>query len=372
MLPLIHLLAQTPPPDNVAQRAAQVSQAVSQGFDELWQEVLGGPLYSAMCTVGTLFAITTLGFYILEWTKQVLNNEEQRAFSSFIWPLIISALLFNNGQLLGRTTVGIKDYINNVNNYVLTRTAVGVDLRAAYTRALGVTAVRSAIGREIEMCQSSSLSPQDGIDCLQEARGRLMSQYPSYFGATGPFAWLIDRIDTVISAPIQAIRGGANPIQVLLSPFSGYVGSVVSENITNILVGLSGAYQWGIELTMLLSAYLGPLAVGGSLLPYGSRSIFAWLTGYFSVGMAKLGFSIITGFAAELIANSRSDQPLFFLFTIGIIAPFLATGLAAGGGLALLNQINKAADEAKNLAKDVAVTVSTGGGGGVARMIRPR
>ncbi|BBD63166.1 hypothetical protein NIES2109_60160 (plasmid) [Nostoc sp. HK-01] len=358
--------------DNLASRAAQVSNAVSIGFNELWTEVLGGQLYASLCTVGTLFAVTTLGFFILEWTKQVINNEEQRAFSSFIWPLIIATLLANNGQLLGKTTVSIKDYINNVNNYVLTRTAVGVDLRAAYSRAMGVAAVRAAIGREIEACRTSNLSPQETVECLEQAKQTLSRQYPDYFGASGPFAYLIERINRVISAPQQAIQSGANPIQVLLSPFSAFVGSVVAENITNILVGLSGAYQWGIELTMLLTAYLGPLAVGGSLLPYGSKAILAWLTGYFSVGMAKLSFNIIAGFAAELIANSRSDQPLFFLFTIGIFAPALATGIAAGGGLTLLIQINKAADESKNVAADIAVTVVTGGAGGIARLVRPR
>lgn len=358
--------------DNLADRAAQVSIGVSIGFNELWQEVLGGELYGSLCTVGTLFAVTTLGFYILEWTKQVLNNEEQRAFSSFIWPLLVATLLMNNGQLLGKTTVTIKDYINNVNNYVLTRTAVGVDLRSAYSKAMGVAAVRAAIGREIEACRTSQLSPQETVQCLEQAKQTLSKQYPEYFKAEGPFAWLIDRIDTIISAPQQAIQSGANPIQVLLSPFSAYVGSVVAENITNILVGLSGAYQWGIELTMLLSAYLGPLAVGGSLLPYGAKPMLAWLTGYFSVGIAKLGFNIIAGFAAELIANSRADQPLFFLFTIGIFAPALSTGLAAGGGIALLTQINKAADEAKNFASSVAVTVVTGGAGAAAKFIRPK
>ncbi|MBD2473356.1 hypothetical protein H6G90_38245, partial [Nostoc sp. FACHB-145] len=168
-----NLLAQIPngliSNDNLASRAAQVSDAVSQGFNELWSEVLSGQLYASLCTVGTLFAITTLGFFILEWTKQVINNEEQRAFSSFIWPLIIATLLANNGQLLGKTTVSIKDYINNVNDYVLTRTAVGVDLRAAYSRAMGVAAVRAAIGREIEACRTSNLSPQETVECLEQA-----------------------------------------------------------------------------------------------------------------------------------------------------------------------------------------------------------
>lgn len=139
------------------------------------------------------------------------------------------------------------------------------------------------------------------------------------------------------------------------------IGSNVIQIVSTVLLGLSGAYQWGIELTMLLTALIGPLAVGGSLLPYGAKSIFVWLTGYFTVGMAKLSFNVIVGFAGELIANSRSDQPLFFLFVIGIMAPFLATGLATGGGLALLTQINKAAEMYTTIAVDIGSAVITKG-----------
>ena len=356
---------------DLVENSAKNADAISKSFDNLWRELLNGQLYGSLCTVGTLFAVSTLVFFMIEWTKQMLNFEETRAITDLIWPLTVAALLFQNGQLLGQTTTAVRDLINNTNNYVLIRTAQGVDLRAAYQKALGVEGVRSAIGREMEMCRSSSLAPQDAVDCLKEAKQRLINQYPSYFtGESGMFSWLIGRIDRIINAPIEAIQRGANPVQVLLSPFSAYIGSVVAANITNILVALGGAYQWGIELTMLLTALLGPLAVGGSLLPYGSRSISTWLTGYFSVGMAKLCFNIIAGFAAELISSSSSDQPLFFLFVIGIIAPALATGLAAGGSLALLSQLNKATDQAVNVAKDIAVTVVTRGSGGVAKLIR--
>ncbi len=53
------------------------------------------------------------------------------------------------------------------------------------------------------------------------------------------------------------------------------------------LFALAIAFQWIIEVCMLLTALLGPLAVGGSLLPVGQKAIFAWLTGFFSVGMIK-------------------------------------------------------------------------------------
>lgn len=356
---------------SLVKRSAEIADSVTTGFDNLWTELLSGQLYASLCTVGILFAVATLVFFMIEWTKQMLNFEETRAITDLIWPLTVAVLLANNGQLLGQGTIGVRDYINNVNRYVLERTVEGVDLRAAYQKALGVEAVRSAIGQSIKACQSSSLNSQEVVDCLKAAKDKLKNEYPSYFDKDGGvFGWVLDRIEGIINAPIQAIQSGANPIQVLLSPFSSFIGSVVAGSITNVLVALGGAYQWGIELTMLLTALLGPLAVGASLLPYGSKSIFAWLSGYFSVGMAKLSFNMIAGFAGELIASSRSDQPLFFLFVIGIIAPALATGLAAGGGLALLTQLNRAADQAVNVAKDVAVTVVTQGGGMLVKYLR--
>ena len=54
---------------------------------------------------------------------------------------------------------------------------------------------------------------------------------------------------------------------------------------------------------MLLTALLGPMAVGASLLPYGSKQIFTWLKAFFSLGMAKLSFNIILGLCGQLVSN---------------------------------------------------------------------
>jgi len=353
---------------DLIEQAAQAAQALAQGFDELWQEVATGGLYAALCNVGVLFAVATFVFFMVEWTKQMLNGEEQKPYTDFIWVLIVIVLLANRGQVLGQGTIAIRNYINNTNTIVLKEAAAGTDLAGAYQRATGVVAVRSAIGNEIRACKTSSLTPEESVRCLQSARARLTNQYPEYFteapGAgtwAAPFASFVQTLDRIIQAPIDAINNRANPLQVLLSPFSAFVGSQVIDIISSILLALNGAYQWSIELTMLLTAYLGPLAVGGSLLPYGSKAIFAWLTGYFSVGIGKLSFNIMIGFAGQVMATSSADQPLFFLFTIGIMAPFLSAGLAAGGGLALWQQINKASEIYTSIVIDASKALVTKG-----------
>ncbi|RCJ22871.1 hypothetical protein A6770_29345 [Nostoc minutum NIES-26] len=358
---MYHLLAQLEGSELV-QQANDNAVVVAEGFNELWNKTINGEVYASMCTVGVLFAIATLTFFMVEWTKKMMSGDEQRAYTDFIWPLIVVLLLTNNGKLLGDSTLGIRNYINNVNSLVLTSTAVGIDLKQAYQKALGTEAARSAIGIAVSRCKNSSLTPQEEVDCLEQAKQELTKKYPDKFNKNnGIFAWFVAAIDGAVDAYKDLSQGNATPTDVLLSPINAFIGSSITDIISIILIGMNGAYQWSIELTMLVTAFLGPIAVGGSLLPYGAKSIYTWLVGYFSIGIGKLCFNIIVGFAGQLIADSKTYQPMFFLFTIGIMAPFLATGLAAGGGLAVLAQINKAAETYSTIAIDISKAIFTKG-----------
>jgi hypothetical protein len=131
---------------------------------------------------------------------------------------------------------------------------------------------------------------------------------------------------------------------------------MITGFVAVILLALNNAYQWGIEFTMLLTALLGPLAIGGSLLPFGVKPIFAWLTGYFTVGMAKLCFNIIIGLCGQLIANSQQNQPMIFLLFIGLVSPILASALAAGGGLAVWTGLGKVTAFGAEMAAPIAIS----------------
>ena len=363
-------------------QAANTADGIAKGFDDLWTETINtgaaspaGGGWNSMCTVGTLFAVATLAFFMVEWTKNMLDGDEKRSYTELIWVIIVVALLANNGLLLGKATLGVRNYINNVNKFVLENAAASADLRASFQGVLEAQTARLAMGNAVNNCQQKSKTPQENVDCLKQAKQQFQSEFPSLFAKSGgnlpgPLIDIVQKIDRNISAVSDAIKNGANPLEIALSPINAAIGSEIMEFVTIIMLALNGAYQWAIELSFLLTALLGPLAVGGSLLPFGTKPIFAWLTGFFSVGMAKLSFNIITGFAGQLMATSRASQPMFFLFTIAIFAPFLASGIAAGGGLAVLTQINKASTFYTNLAIKVGSTVATGGMGGAASALR--
>ena len=337
---------------DLIENASAGASLVAEGFNELWQQTLTGGLYASLCKVGVLFAFASLSLFMVHWFKHMIYDEEQRAFSELIWPLIVTVLLANNGSLLANSTLALREYINSVNNYILEYTAADADLRAAYQQALGQAALETAVGNAIQECRSSQLSNEEGIQCLKQARADLEAKFPdifkdaeggSYLGAAD--SWVTQGLDKINQAVSEAEGDGlvGSIANKFTAASSAAIGAVVTTFITSLLLALNNAYQWGLELALLLTALIAPLAVGGSLMPIGNKAIFGWLTGFFTVGLAKLSFNIILGLAGQLIATAKASQPMIFLAFIGLVAPFLATGIAAGGGLAVLTQLNNGA-----------------------------
>ncbi len=332
------------------ENAAAGASLVADGFNQLWEQTLTGGLYASLCKVGVLFAVGSLALFMVQWGKQMLNGEEQRAVAELIWPLVVALLLANNGKILASGTLMLRGYINTVNNYVLEYTAADADLRAAYQQGIGQAAVEAAVGNAIQQCRSAQLSNQEQIECLQQAKEELQAKFPNIFQGDkgeGISGWVLQGLDKIDQAAQEA-DGGSNPIEgianKLTAASSAAIGAVVTSFITSLLLALNNAYQWGLELALLLTALIGPLAVGGSLMPIGTKAIVGWLTGFFTVAIAKLSFNIILGLAGQLVATAQASQPMIFLAFIGIVAPFLATGIAAGGGMAVLTQLNKGAE----------------------------
>ena len=345
---------------DILENAAGGAQLTASGFNNLWDQTLNGNMYGSMCKVGQFFAVATLTLYMVELGKNWINQEDMKALSSWIWPIVVVGLLTNNGALLRSGTLAIRGYINTVNNEVLEFTAAGANLEVAFNRAVGNIALQQQVGAAMERCRSIPGNSQDSITCLQQAEAELKSSAPKLFKgeALDNGSWEFNPLKSLSDAK-DAIEN-LSPGQIaekIGNSITSAIGSMITGFVAVILLALNNAYQWGIEFTMLLTALLGPLAVGGSLLPFGIKPIFAWLTGYFSVGMAKLCFNIIIGLCGQLIANSQENQPMIFLLFVGLVSPILASALAAGGGLAVWTGLGKTA----SFGAEVAAGIATAG-----------
>jgi len=298
----------------IAQDGANASAAISAAMDKLWIDVLGGGLYGAIASLGVFFAVGTLLIFMVQWFKAMIEGDNPQAFSEIVWPLLVIVLLANNATVLSACTLQLRGIINQVNQTILTSTSGSLQLQEAYQQALSQLG-NEAVAKSLASQCAAVGEPIQQAECLKNATQQAGSSPQQSSG---------DNIFT---------RDYGKEIQEGIS-------NVFAVAVKGWLIAFGIAFQWIVEVSLLLTALLGPLAVGGSLLPVGQRAIFAWLTGFFSVGMVKLSFNIIVGLVATLVINAKNADSMVFAFATGLLAPVLSLILAAGGGMSVFNSLS--------------------------------
>ncbi|QFS47490.1 hypothetical protein [Nostoc sphaeroides] len=332
--------------DDALNNGAATSLSIAEGWNKQWLDLLqnntSNNLYGALTTLGIFFAVGTLLFFMIQFLKDLISYEYSRPISALIWPFVVVILLSNSGKgsILSNLTLGLRGFLNNVNQQVV----VSADAGQMYQQALNMSIAEEVTGSFLRPCQS--LTGLQQSQCFTNAADRINILLQKYRNTYGRRVW-INRLQTKVD-DIRYDKGFVSE-----NEFNSLLGSTVQTSIKNFLVSLQYAFQNLIEATMLLIALLGPIAVGGSLLPVAGKPIFAWLTGFLSIGIAKISFNIIAVLTATVIVNgpgqSASADPdlMWFIIFLGILAPILSLLVAAAGGFAVFSGISNTASLVK-------------------------
>lgn len=304
----------------ITEDGATASAAIAASMDQLWQDVLlsgggSGGLYGAIANLGIFFGVGTLLLWIVNWAKNLLEDNYIGSFHEIIWPLIVIVLLSNQASVLAQCTLQLRQIINQTNQMVLQSTSSSIRLQDAYKQIMQELGTQDVAEGMVSQCASIA-DPAEQQACLDNAK----SQAQTISG--------------------QLNQQPSNGFQKFMEGIGQFPGHVLQTAVRGWLMAFGIAFQWITEISMLLTALLGPLAVGGTLLPVGQKAIFAWLTGFFSIGMVKLSFNIINGLVATLVLNAGANDPMIFAFATGLLSPILALTLAAGGGMAVFNSLS--------------------------------
>ena len=303
--------------------AAQTSTEIANQLNELWEVTLSSPLWDALNDVGLLIACATLGFFILHLIVQLDQSEFGfPAFSELIWPLILILAFANNGALMADTCIGIRNYINNVNTFVLQYTASGISLQEAFEEARNTGVGDTLIADIIDRCNNPEFTPAQTLQCLDDGEAEAEEIMNQITGGS-PTSWWGRFLDRLDQARDLVTEEGGGLGSLITAQLSATWGAIATTVIKQLLYGLNAAYQWGVEIALLITALISPLAFGGTLLPrsLGIRPIIPWFSGMLALGMAKLSFNITIGLVSLLIVNAEANEPMFFAVFIGVFAP---------------------------------------------------
>ena len=326
---------------------------VSANWDNTWNLVLTAPsdttLYGILAKLGVLLALITMIFMLLELYRDV-SDGKNGSLSGLIWPVIVAFLLINHGVNLGWITLAMRNGLNQVSTNVLSTAISGAQLNNLYQKANGNIALQGLVSQTFTNCKG--LSGEAQSKCLSSA----LDQAQSYVNDFGP------------SLPAQVINSFTQRITDLRTSLSSVttnpglgIFKLVQPSwmpiVTAILFFMQIAYQNMLEAALLITALFGPVAVGGSLSPYGPKAIFAWLTGFFGIGFGHICFNIIIGLTALISTETGVGDPTWFAIFSGIFAPILASALAAGGGLVVWSALTSSVSNTFKAALDLALKI---------------
>ncbi len=336
--------------DEVLNNGKATYQSIAKGWDNQWLNSLQidpnpeiTTLYEALTNLGIFFAVGTLLFFMIQFLRDLISYEYSRPISALIWPFLVVLLLSNSGNrtMLSNLTLGVRYVLNSVNQQVM----VSADAGEMYQQALNMSVAEEVTGSFLRPCLS--LTGQQQSECFKKAADKINILLKKYRDEYGRNRIWISRLQNKVN------NISLGPGFVSETSFNSLLGSTVQTSIKNFLVSLQYAFQNLIEATMLLIAVLGPIAVGASLLPVAGKPIFAWLTGFLSIGIAKISFNIIAVVTAAVIVNGPGNNLdadpdlMWFIIFLGILAPILSLLVAAAGGFAVFSAISSTASLVK-------------------------
>jgi hypothetical protein len=326
---------------SILQTGLDTSQSIAQTWDKQWLTIFQSELYHSINLIGVLFSVGALLIFMIKFGREmIVDGVFEQSLLSLVMPILVIVLLANNGYVLAHGTLEMRNVIHNLSNKVMSSTLLEVKLESAIESSVDEGAISSEISALLSQCQG--MTGQKQTDCLQAANNQAQQIIQSYSDAH-PGSTLGRSLLNLLSLDpiVRGIEGGgaeaSDPANAVFGGL-GYLGGMVNDFSESLIRIVLLAFQWAfanlLEIALILTGLVGPLAVAG-LLIFDGKPFFAWITGFFSLGMAQLCYNIIVGLAAEVVVNAQVTDTLGFLVITALLAPALALAIASGGGMAV-------------------------------------
>ena len=314
-----------------------LSEQMARGWDKTWDLFITNPngIYIALVNIGRIFALFSIILFIYQFLRNALSDESYNSLSDLIWPIIVIVLLANDAALLRQSSSAIRAIINQTNTDVVTLADNALQFEKHLDEVINFTSAENVLRDIRSQCNGITDTAQLNT-CLEEANQRAQAVVTAYTTAY-PASVFGNRLLAFVQSAITDIKD--NPAILIDVGLARLSNSVVNIAVQTILAALQSAFQYLVELSFLLTAMLGPLALGLTLSPMGGKPLYAWIIAFFSVGLAKLSFNIVSAILVTMIYESGPLDPMVDMLLLGLLSPVLSFAIAAGGGMAVFNGI---------------------------------
>ena len=284
--------------------------SISESFDQIAVELLREQgIFTALVSSSLLIALCSFMFFLIQWIQRFISRPE--ALSQLIWPLVCLILLSGDGKLLADIELGARQIEVSIVKDVLEQAIDGVTLQNQLRQALADGTAKELVAAVNRICAAEVESRQQR--CREEQIDQVIQKLEQQ--AEADESWL-PSMSGILTSLKNSFIG-----QFALTAEMGLV-AVISYTFSAVVV-------WGIEIALIILLVTSPLALALSLLPLPGRPLFAWISGFLGIAIAKIGLVTSTALAASVVVSSEANlNTLLFPLYIAIGSPVIAGALA--------------------------------------------
>jgi len=364
---------------------AIIAQNVSRGWSCQWDNLVYnasgdfvGAIWSVFASIGLLFGVATVAWNVLAIYRDLNSSDGARGIVNLFYALVCAVLLKDNAAGLAMLTRPYHEIVGGYSAQLLQQTANQLVIQQAFMQLTNRQASFTTVQQLLMPCANRPSRTERDI-CLYGAATQqpVPNQPPpapvpltaQTAAPNSPYA----KVQALVANNQNSNFGTellnyATSIAQGLSeggPLGGFNAMLRGPDTISAFIKSQmdlAAYTNGLEIAMLLTALLGPLALGGSMGPEGFRVFFSWLSALFSIALLKICYLMTIGLTAAVITFAGGADSTWFASFISEEAPKIAQALAAGGGITVFGvgmtwgarKVEEARDAAVNTVRVIA------------------
>ncbi len=331
------------------------SLALPKAFDKMWTYALNGNMYKLVAGIGILGAVCGVGYWAVKFYKALQEGTLLPVVNEMIYPLLIVLLLADGGSNLRTATLFSRDVINNINTSIYRVIDLDIDYQTAMKVLLVSNEQRAVMDYLTNTC-AANVNQGVLADCIARMRtidNFLLTRSASSFGSSSNPE--IQRQIQAFSTYNAELRRKAeanlrvNEPGKILSAINGTpvinstnnevnVFSINSSNYLDaqtyfapMILGIGKAFLYLLEVTMMVTGLVGPIFLGLSMFPVGTKPLISWVTLFLGTGFCKICYSLITGLVAVamVLAGPESADMMVLAIVLGVLSPILSITISS-------------------------------------------
>ncbi|MGB5635263.1 MAG: hypothetical protein WBM44_17610 [Waterburya sp.] len=324
---LLNVLSGSSAQDLLNGHAAGI-QTLRGSIDQMWSTYIGaGQIWQTICKFASIIAFVCLAWLLVNMVKKVTSDGDiLDEMDKFVLIIAVCILLFDNGYMDAIWAKGMRGLVVGINDTVATQLKTTNAIKEEFEELLGRATANQALAAAEEQCSDIFDENIDFYEACMKSQLKQWQEASKSEGFKGAIQGILNSFET---AGRKASKG------------LGYIGTTALLSGQRFNLYRTGiAFAVSADLAMLITGLFGPIAAAASLMPVGSKAIFAWITGYYMIGSTQIAYTLMIGLAADMLSDADALGDLILPFLIGRSLPIIAIGLGVGGGAALFSSLS--------------------------------